>query len=84
MIKKILILNGSPRMKGNTAVLIGKLAEGIREVVADAEIEIIALNSMRIRPCQACGGCRREGREGKYCVIQDDMSPLYDIVLQAD
>jgi multimeric flavodoxin WrbA len=84
MAKKILILNGSPRKNGNTVYLIGKAAEGILRNHPDAKIEIVALSPLKISPCTACDGCRREERIGKYCVVRDDMAPLYDKAVNAD
>lgn len=84
MAKNVLILNGSPRKKGNTAYLIGKAAEGIREADPDAEIEVIPLDSLKINPCRACDACRKEDRIGKYCTVRDDMAALYDKVVNAD
>ncbi len=84
MAKKVLILNGSPRKNGNTAYLIGKVTDGIRETHPDAEIETVALGQLKINPCKACDGCRREDRIGKYCVVRDDMAPLYDKAAAAD
>jgi multimeric flavodoxin WrbA len=82
--KKVLILNGSPRKNGNTAYLIGKTIEGIQSAYPDAEIETVTLGSLKINPCISCDGCRREDRAGKYCVVRDDMSPLYDKAVSAD
>jgi multimeric flavodoxin WrbA len=82
--KNVLILNGSPRKKGNTVYLIGKAIEGIRTAHQDATVEVVNLNTLKIGPCLACDGCRREGRDGKYCVIKDDMAGLYEKVAQAD
>lgn len=84
MAKNVLILNGSPRKKGNTVFLIGKAIEGIRAADGDANVEVVNLNSLKIGPCLACDGCRREGREGKYCVVKDDMANLYEKVVKAD
>jgi multimeric flavodoxin WrbA len=80
----ILILNGSPRKTGNTAYLVDRLIEGAREENPGAAIEVIHLNALKIGPCRACDVCRREGREGQYCAFKDDMSPLYQKVVEAD
>jgi multimeric flavodoxin WrbA len=84
MSKRILILNGSPRKRGNTVCLIGRLIEGIREAHPDAEIEVANLAFMKISPCRACDACRREDRSQPYCAVRDDMAGLYDKVAQAD
>jgi multimeric flavodoxin WrbA len=84
MSENILILNGSPRKKGNTAYLIERLIEGIRENHPAAAVEVVNLHTSKIGPCRACDACRKEGREGQFCAFQDDMAPLYGKVLQAD
>jgi multimeric flavodoxin WrbA len=75
----ILILNGSPRLKGNTAVLSEQLAAGAREL--GAETEIIYLHGLDIQPCDACDGCQSGG---KGCVIGDDMQDIYPKLRSAD
>jgi multimeric flavodoxin WrbA len=84
MPENVLILNGSPRKNGNTAYLIGKLIEGLREAHPDAQAEVVNLASMKIAPCRACDACRREDRLGQYCVFRDDMAGMYEKVLKAD
>jgi multimeric flavodoxin WrbA len=70
MTRKVLILKGSPREKGNSAILADRAAEGARD--AGAEVESIYLHGLDIRACDACELCA----EGA-CVIDDDMQPLY-------
>jgi multimeric flavodoxin WrbA len=84
MSENVLILNGSPRKNGNTAYLIGKLLEGLREEKPEARVETVRLAELKIAPCRACDACRREDRLGHYCVFRDDMAELYDKVLNAD
>jgi multimeric flavodoxin WrbA len=84
MSKSILVLNGSPRRKGNTTFLISKLMEGVYETHPGARIEVANLAFMKIAACRACDACRREDRIGQYCAFKDDMAELYEKVLQAD
>jgi multimeric flavodoxin WrbA len=77
--KSILVLNGSPRDKGNSATLANQLALGAKE--SDAEIESIYLHDMDIRPCDACDFCQEDGNG---CVIADDMQALYPKLRAAD
>lgn len=77
--KKILILNGSPRKKGNTAVLADQLIAGAKEL--GAEVEQVFLHGLDIHPCDACDYCQ-EGRRG--CIIRDDMQDLYPKMLASD
>lgn len=79
MAKKILILKGSPRTRGNSATLADQVAEGARQ--AGADVESVYLHSLDIRPCDACDLCHEQG---KGCVIEDDMQPLYPKLTAAD
>ena len=49
---KVLVLNGSPREKGNTAYLIGVLRKALIE--KGHEVEVLYLNDLDIKPCQGC------------------------------
>jgi multimeric flavodoxin WrbA len=79
MSKSILILKGSPREKGNSAVLAERVFNGAQE--AGAKVEDVYLHDMDIRPCDACDFCQ-EGDVG--CVVKDDMQALYPKLRQAD
>jgi len=79
MTRYILILKGSPRGKGNSAVLADQVAAGARET--GAEVESVYLHGLDIHPCDACDLCH-EQEEG--CVIQDDMQALYPRLLRAE
>jgi multimeric flavodoxin WrbA len=78
MTKKILILKGSPREKGNSATLAEHLAAGARE--AGAQVESIYLHGLDIRACDACEECRETG----VCIIEDGMQGIYPKVVAAD
>jgi multimeric flavodoxin WrbA len=77
MVKKLLILKGSPREKGNSATLADRAATGAME--AGAQVESIYLHGLDIRPCDACNLCN----DGE-CAIEDDMKPLYPKLAAAD
>ena len=70
----MLIVLGSPRKNGNSETLAAAVAAGFAE--AGGTAEVVRLNDLGIRPCQACGGCTKTGR----CVIADDMAALYEKV----
>jgi multimeric flavodoxin WrbA len=79
MDRYVLIMKGSPRPQGNSALLADRLAQGAKE--AGAEVESVYVHAMQIQPCRACGHCaRHNGR----CVIQDDMQDLYPKITRAD
>ena len=75
---KIIAFQGSPRIGGNTDIL---LEEALKPAVeADHEITLFDLNSMNITPCQDCGKCEASG----MCVIEDDMLQVYKAIRDAD
>ncbi|MEZ0343933.1 MAG: flavodoxin family protein [Caldimicrobium sp.] len=75
---KILAIHGSPRDSGNTELLLNAFIEGLRE--GKVEIEKIKLYQLKFSPCIECGECDHLGE----CVLQDDMTWLYDKYLDAD
>ena len=63
---KVLLLNGSTRKNGCTALALTEVAKALG---ADGiETELLEMGSMPIRDCIACGRCTDLGR----CVFQDD------------
>ena len=76
-IKKIVILNGSPRKHGNTAALVDEVLKVIEGKLV--EVKEYHLNTMDIKGCQSCYACREQGG----CVLQDDMQKLYDEIQSA-
>ncbi len=71
----IMAIYGSPRRKGNTALLLKKAVEGAIE--AGAEVEEIVLRDLKMSPCLEIYGCKKDGR----CVIQDDFQGVYEGIL---
>jgi multimeric flavodoxin WrbA len=78
--KRVVIVKGSPREKGNTAFLADRVAEGAK--AAGAFVESFTLHNMDISPCDACDACHVEPYGG--CVVGDDMQLLYPRLLDAD
>ncbi len=75
---KVLLLNGSPKANGNTAVALGEmekifLSEGI-------EAEIIHVGNKDIRGCVACVSCYQTGK----CAIDDIVNEIAQKFEQAD
>lgn len=68
--KKIILVNASPRKNGNCA----KAMEIIRENVTNAEVEIFNLNEKNVQPCLGCNACKV--KETAFCVQNDDMRTL--------
>lgn len=75
---KVLVLNGSPRANGNTAVALKEMekifeAEGV-------EYETIVVGNKDIRGCIACGKCYETGK----CVFDDIVNEIATKFEEAD
>jgi len=78
--KKVIVLLGSPRRKGNSAALAEQITRGAKS--AKAKVETIYLQGKNIAPCKACMTCKKANSKG--CAIQDDMQGLYPKLIEAD
>ena len=78
--KHVVILNGSPRRKGNTSALVRAFTEGAE--AAGHTVTEFFLDAMDIHGCKGCFG-GHSGRENP-CVQRDDMAKIYPAVLESD
>ncbi len=78
--KNILILNGSPREKGNTKVLIDSFIKGAES--SKNNIKLFNIEKMNIH---GCIGCYNGGKDSKSpCTQKDDMDDIYPEFEKAD
>ena len=77
---KVLVLLGSPRRKGNSALLAEKIAKGAES--QGAQVETVFVQDLKIAPCKGCLTCQKKGSTG--CAIHDDMQSVYPRLLVAD
>ena len=77
---KILALQGSPRLRGNTAILLSQFVNGAR--AAGGDVEVVNLQEQNIHPCDACDMC--ECGEREFCVYNDSMREVMKKVKSAD
>ena len=75
---KVLLLNGSPRANGNTAMALREMEKVFQK--SGVECETVLIGSQAIRGCVACGGCARLGR----CVFDDVVNELAPKLEAAD
>lgn len=75
---KVLGIMGSPRIKGNTDLLLDEALKGAES--QGAEVEKIVVDKLNISPCKEYYGCVKDGN----CVIRDDMDAIYPKLLDAD
>jgi len=67
---KVLMINGSPRAKGNTYTALHEMENIFSENGVDAEI--VQIGNKNIRGCIACGSCAEKGK----CVFDDMVNEI--------
>ncbi len=67
---KVLLLNGSPRANGNTAIALGEMEKVF--AASGVEAETVLVGHKDIRGCIACGSCYGQGK----CVFDDIVNEL--------
>jgi multimeric flavodoxin WrbA len=78
MIIKVLGISTSPRLKGNSDLLLRQALAGAE--AAGAETEFIRLSDFNINACVECNSCYKQGT----CSIEDDYQVLSSKMLEAD
>ncbi|MBP3419264.1 MAG: flavodoxin family protein [Marinifilaceae bacterium] len=66
---KVLLVNGSPRQKGNTAVALTRVAQELSK--EGIESEIVWIGNSPVRGCIACGQCAAKSL--RRCIFDDDI-----------
>lgn len=75
---KVLILNGSPRINGNTSVALNEM---VKIFEADGiQTEVVQIGNKAVRGCIACGSCYEKGK----CVFNDIVNELAPKFEEAD
>lgn len=75
----IIILIGSMRTNGNTALLAQRFADG---AAVNNNVEIVSVADYKVNPCIGCNSCF--SREGNQCFQNDDMIQIYEKLRNAD
>jgi len=76
----IIILNGSPRPKGNTAAMVAAYRDGAESV--GHTVTVFDVCRMKIAGCLACEYCHTTAP--RTCVQKDDMQKIYPALDEAD
>lgn len=76
-----LVLCGSFRPEGKSALLSGALVERLHGLHPDDELQLFSLaDDIDVDPCIACDYCKL----GEGCIIEDPMQDLYGMLDEAD
>lgn len=75
---KVLIINGSPRLNGNTTQVLSEMKKVLIE--EELEVEIFQVGTKNIRGCIACNKCRELGK----CIFDDVVNELLPKLHEAD
>jgi multimeric flavodoxin WrbA len=75
--EKVLLISGSPRKDGNTALVLARCADRLGEL--GLETEIISLAGRPIASCVACYKCLGSG----ICSLDDDLNEIADMIRAA-
>lgn len=78
--KKALILIGSPRKKGSTAILAAEAEKALKE--QGVETTTLFLNDLKMKGCQACYWCKKN--DVAECAVKDDMQMIHQLMQESD
>ena len=77
---KVLVLQGSPRLNGNTAQMVAAFREGAES--AGHRVDVVDVCKKKIAGCLACEYCHTKGKG--QCVQKDDMQEVYPLLDAAE
>lgn len=75
---KVLIINGSPRIDGNTSFAINEMCKIFKE--ENVDVDLFQIAGLNIRGCIACGSCHKNGK----CAFDDIVNELVVKLHEAD
>jgi multimeric flavodoxin WrbA len=80
---KIYAINGSPRKKWNTALLLEHALAGAAS--QGAETELIHLYDLTYKGCTSCFSCKlKGGKSYGRCAMNDGLTPVLEKLAEAD
>ena len=78
MVRKVIGLLGSPLTDGNTAKLLERALQGVRDARCDTETVVVA--NLDFQACMEMMFCK----EHDTCIMDDDMQPMYGKFMSMD
>lgn len=81
---KALLINASPRKRGNTAQLLQRAMEGAAEAGATVEMVNLYDRHLHYSGCMSCFACKVKGGRKGVCSFKDDLKPILEKAVEAD
>lgn len=75
---KVLLINGSPRVGGNTSIALGEMEKIFQQ--EGIQVETVQVGNKAIRGCVACLSCMEKGK----CVFDDLVNETASKFAEAD
>ena len=75
---KILMINGSPRLNGNTTIALDEMKKVFEE--EDITVEIEQVGTKDIRGCIACGTCHKTGKCAFNDIVNELVVGIYNLI----
>lgn len=82
--KKIIIIDGGPRMNFNTASMLAKFAEGANSAGGEIEVKTVRLYGLDYKGCMSCMACKIKGKASNVCRFKDALTPVLEEIANAD
>ena len=76
--KKILLIDASPRKNGNSEVIVDTIAADLE----NCEVTVFKMREKKCNHCIACSFC--QGKDGQSCVQKDDITALLGVIDTCD
>ncbi len=81
--KKVLLINGSPRKNWNTHKLLMEAERGAQEM--GAETKLVHLFDLNYSDCRSCFSCKIKGsKTNGICALRDDLRQVLEYAWDAD
>ena len=80
---EVMAINGSPRKKWNTAMMLEKALEGAGS--KGAQTSLVHLYDLNYKGCISCFACKkRNGESYGKCAVKDDLAPIFKKIEAVD
>ncbi len=76
---KIVIINGSHRKNGATAIILNEMYEKLKKN-SNVEVRLVHVSDLSLQYCVGCGTCYKTGE----CIFKDDIQKLSLCISEAD